>query len=102
MTEATQKLFEISDPNKHNKLIDIAERLMKAKHIEKKYINKYENYIGNIWFVTKEPKTILSIYIPDVIGWYFQQSIVFECKVSRNDFLADKKKKNKLGIFFII
>ena len=30
--------------------------------------------------------------VPDVIGWYFRDSILIECKVSRSDFLADRKK----------
>ena len=30
---------------------------------------------------------------PDAIGWYPCYSILVECKVSRNDFLKDKKKK---------
>lgn len=30
---------------------------------------------------------------PDVIGWRDGHSILIECKVSRSDFLADKKKK---------
>lgn len=29
---------------------------------------------------------------PDVIGWSNSSSVVIECKVSRSDFLADKKK----------
>ena len=30
--------------------------------------------------------------IPDVIGWTARASILFECKMSRADFLADRKK----------
>lgn len=113
--------------NKHPKLIEIAKRLMES-YKEKQYLyfqrpwdrfknkphyeeiyenNKYRNQIekrsskiGKIWFITTEPKTWHSAYIPDVIGWYLEQSVVFECKVTRNDFLNDKKKKNKLGHFF--
>lgn len=29
---------------------------------------------------------------PDAIGWHSRCSVVVECKISRNDFLADKKK----------
>lgn len=110
--------------NKHDILINIGKKLMNARHIKKPYIyfcrhnysekilklypelkennkmKKSESTIGNTWFVTTEPKTWSSTYIPDVICWYLQQSIVFECKVSRSDFLADKKKKNRLGVFF--
>lgn len=30
---------------------------------------------------------------PDVIGWWNSASILIECKVSRNDFLSDKRKR---------
>ena len=30
--------------------------------------------------------------IPDVIGWTYSNSIMFECKASRSDFLRDKEK----------
>ena len=35
--------------------------------------------------------------IPDVIGWTCRCSILFECKASRSDFLADKKKVFRLN-----
>ena len=31
--------------------------------------------------------------VPDVIGWSYSYSVLIEVKVSRSDFLADKKKK---------
>lgn len=33
--------------------------------------------------------------IPDVIGWKGPNSILIECKVSRRDFLSDKKKLSR-------
>ena len=42
--------------------------------------------------VMTERKTIASTEIPDAIGWHSNRSIVVECKASRADFLADRKK----------
>lgn len=110
-----EKLFKKDNIiKKHDILVGIGERLMATKTIEKRYIYYYrpkfadkkssmkkrETKIGNIRHIVTEPKTILSRYIPDVIGWYFEMSTVFECKVARPDFLNDKKKKNKVGVFF--
>jgi hypothetical protein len=99
---------------KHDRLIEIAKKTMLSKSIRKEYIyfkrgnfgnqilpmQKRSSKIGKLWFVTTEPKTWFSHYIPDVIGWFLQDSVVFECKVSRSDFIADGKKKNKVGVFF--
>lgn len=46
---------------------------------------------GRIGVAFKELKSIDN-QIPDVIGFDGWQSILIECKVSRSDFLADKKK----------
>jgi hypothetical protein len=35
---------------------------------------------------------------PDAIGWYGARSILVECKVSRNDFFANQKKQNGVGM----
>lgn len=53
--------------------------------------------IGEKWlskkcgFVLKE-LTTLAMEIPDVIGFRSGESILIECKTSRSDFYADKKK----------
>ena len=35
--------------------------------------------------------------IPDLIGWFSGYSILIECKASRSDFLADKKKRFRIN-----
>jgi hypothetical protein len=50
--------------------------------------------------VLKEPQNVMGI-LPDVIGWSGLHSYVVECKTSKADFLNDKKKKGKLGDYFI-
>jgi len=49
----------------------------------------------------KELKTA-GIEIPDVIGFGSGFSIVIECKVSRADFLQDKKKPHRAKDLMII
>jgi hypothetical protein len=49
---------------------------------------------GGVGFGFKELKSIDS-EIPDVIGFDSWQSIMIEVKVSRSDFLADKKKAHR-------
>lgn len=52
--------------------------------------------------VLAEPSTHRHVEEPDVIGWLGHRSSVVECKVSRADFLADKRKpfrsKPELGM----
>lgn len=47
-----------------------------------------------VGFAFKELKSI-DPEIPDVIGFDSWQSILIECKVSRSDFLSDKKKPHR-------
>lgn len=54
--------------------------------------------IGHKWlvrfgcgFAFKEFRTMCS-ETPDVIGWKWSESILIECKTSRSDYLADRKK----------
>lgn len=49
---------------------------------------------GGVGFAFKELKSI-DREIPDVIGFDSWQSILIEVKVSRSDFLADKKKPHR-------
>lgn len=49
---------------------------------------------GGVGFAFKELKSI-SDEIPDVIGFDSWQSILIEVKVSRSDFLSDKKKPHR-------
>lgn len=42
--------------------------------------------------VLAEPSTVGTVEEPDVIGWCAGVSTLVECKVSRADFLVDKKK----------
>lgn len=49
---------------------------------------------GKVGFALKELSTMAS-EIPDVIGFDSWQSIVIEVKVSRSDFLSDKKKPHR-------
>lgn len=51
----------------------------------------------NCGFAFKELHS-LTKEIPDVIGFKSSYSILLECKVSRADFFADKKKTHKLNI----
>lgn len=46
---------------------------------------------GSVGVVFKELKSLAS-EIPDVIGFGSWESVLVECKASRSDFLADKKK----------
>jgi hypothetical protein len=41
--------------------------------------------------VLAEPSTMRTLEEPDVIGWCAGVSSLVECKVSRSDFLVDKK-----------
>lgn len=45
-------------------------------------------------FVLTEPSNPSS-EIPDAIGWTRYRSVLVECKVSRSDFLSDKKKPHR-------
>lgn len=49
---------------------------------------------GRIGVVFKELSSIAQ-EIPDVIGFDSSESVLIECKVSRSDFLQDKKKKHR-------
>lgn len=49
---------------------------------------------GSVGIAFKELKS-LSNEIPDVIGFGGWHSILIECKVSRSDFLSDKKKPHR-------
>lgn len=49
---------------------------------------------GGMTIAFKELKSLAS-EIPDVIGFNGWESMVIECKVSRSDFLADKKKPHR-------
>ena len=58
--------------------------------------NHFENYKCS--FAFREFNS-LAIETPDVIGWKNASSIsvLIECKVSRSDFLSDKKKKFRIN-----
>jgi len=49
---------------------------------------------GSVGVVFKELKSC-AIEIPDVIGFDSWQSVLIECKASRSDFFADKKKAHR-------
>jgi hypothetical protein len=49
---------------------------------------------GSVGVAVKELYSLAS-EIPDVIGFGGWESVVIECKASRSDFLADKKKPKK-------
>lgn len=49
---------------------------------------------GSVGIAFKELKS-LSDEIPDVIGFGGWQSVLIECKISRSDFLSDKKKPHR-------
>lgn len=51
----------------------------------------------NCGFAFKELHSLTS-EIPDAIGFKSTCSILLECKVSRSDFLADKRKTHKKGL----
>ncbi len=55
-------------------------------------------------FVLTEMRSVYAYEEPDAIGWRGTVSIVIECKTSRSDFMADKKKgaakaSKRLGAF---
>ena len=58
-------------------------------------INRAKKWLLNTrgcGFILSELTSYYNSEIPDVIGWKCGQSYLVECKVTRNDFLADKKK----------
>ena len=65
----------------HKELVDIAYRWLLKN--------------GKVGVVFKELVSI-DPEIPDVIGFNGWESILIECKVSKSDFLKDKKKKHRL------
>lgn len=64
-------------PLTHTDLVDRAVRWLRSFH-------KCSHAFGEL-------STRLS-YIPDAIGWVWEYSILVECKTSRSDFFADRKK----------
>jgi Holliday junction resolvase len=64
----------------HKKLVEIAYRWMLKN--------------AGVGIAFKELKS-LDREIPDVIGFDSWQSVLIECKVSRSDFVKDKKKKHR-------
>ena len=65
------------DGKKHGELVDLAVIQLKR---------------WNCLPVCREMVIYDTSEIPDAIGWTYRASIMFECKASRGDFLADKKK----------
>lgn len=70
------QLFPAPSP-KHAELVRSAVRWLRATHK------------CSIVFAEMAPA---SGYYPDAIGWFMRFSILVECKVSRADFFADRKK----------
>jgi hypothetical protein len=61
-----------------------------------KWLNKHDENIivPNCPTITTELKTATTFgEIPDIIGWCSHASVLIEVKVSRSDFLKDRKKK---------
>jgi len=52
---------------------------------------------GKCKFVLKEMMALGNAEIPDLIGFNYYHSILVECKTSRSDFHADKKKAVRNG-----
>lgn len=74
------------DKESHNNLVEIAAKWLK-KH-------KNNAVIPNCPYIAKDLTTnTYSGEIPDVIGWNYWTSVLIEVKVSRRDFLKDKKKE---------
>ncbi len=55
------------------------------------------------WLSTQGCKIVLTEFvansteIPDAIGWHSCGSLLIECKTSRSDFLADRKKPHRMA-----
>lgn len=65
----------------HAQLVKIAEHWLRSQHCQ----------------IVLSEQTASSGEVPDVIGWKSDcQSLVIECKISRADFFADRKKEVRL------
>jgi len=66
----------------HDLLCDLAERWLKRKGCK---------------VTIRDPFKSLATEQPDAIGWRDGVSVLVECKASRSDFLADRKKPHRLA-----
>jgi hypothetical protein len=81
---------------KHSILCKKASNFLKGNNWKKVDINgqRYNNMRCGIVFIEK---STWNIEQPDVIGFNTSNSTVIECKLSRADFLSDKKKKFRIN-----
>lgn len=75
----------------HKQLCIKASSFLKGNNWKMKDINGNSYHEGRCGFVAVEHSTI-GFEIPDVIGFNSMFSVMVECKMSRSDFLSDKKK----------
>lgn len=65
----------------HSELCDMAERWLKRQGCP---------------ITAKEPTDVWGKESPDAIGWKYYGSHIVECKLTRSDFLSDKKKEFRI------